>query len=153
MSYTNHDGNLSAIAEPNGPALSEATRLMQESKFAEKEPTHDAIEELIRMVEVAEETTESKVELKEAAPEKASIIPPVLPITNKVYGRYSSRLDPFELELRVDIDGPNALQKISGDYYQVSGQTKTYFGSFIVDSISKSVANGYITVTGTANTT
>jgi hypothetical protein len=153
MSYTNHDGNLTSLAEPNGPALSEATQLMQEPKLGEKEIVQDPIDELIRMVDVIDETAEAKQEAKEGAPEKVAAIPPILPITNKVSGRYTSRLGAFELELRVDIDGPTALQKVSGDYYQISGLTKTYFGSFVVESISKTTVNGIITISGTANTT
>jgi len=53
----------------------------------------------------------------------------------------------------VDIDGATALQKVSGDYYMISGQTKSYFGSFIADSISTTIVNGIITITGNTATT
>lgn len=155
MSYMNHDGSPAAIAEPNGPALSEVTPVLRKTRPAEKEDfPPDEMKELLQMIERTDESPETVTEAEEAVGEAAPIAPPVIPIIkNKVYGRYRAQLGTFELELRVDIDGANPLQKVSGDYYQVSGQTKTYFGSFIVDSISKTIANGFITITGTANTT
>jgi hypothetical protein len=154
MSYTNHDGNPATIAEPNGPALTEATHVLRKSKPAKKEPTPDEMDELLQMMEMSEETAEAKTETEEGIAEAGVLPIPVIPIIkNKVYGRYRAQSGSFELELRVDVDGVNPLQRVSGDYYQVLGQTKTYFGSFIVDSISKTITNGIITITGTANTT
>ena len=150
MSHTNHDGNMAATAEPTGPLSFESSQQLRDTRLVEKEGKQDEIDELLQMMEMTEEITEIKTDADEGGIEKAVIPVPV--IKNKVYGRYSARLGTFELELRVDIDGASPLQKISGDYYQISGQTKTYFGSFMVDSITKTIVNGYITITGTANT-
>jgi hypothetical protein len=154
MSYFNHDGNPAAIAEPNGPAMTEATPAIRKSKPAEKENKPDEIDELLQMMEFSDETTEATMEAEENFAEAGALPLPVIPIIkNKVYGRYRANSGSFELELRVDVDGANALQKISGDYYQILGQTKSYFGSFMVDSITKTIVNGIITITGIANTT
>jgi hypothetical protein len=154
MSYVSHDGNPATVAEPNGPALSEAAPVLRKSKQAKQESTPDEMDELLQMMEMGEEITEATTETEEGIAEAGVLPVPVIPIIkNKVYGRYRALSGSFELELRVDVDGVNALQKVSGDYYQVLGQTKTYFGSFIVDSISKTIANGIITITGTATTT
>ncbi|MDB5191696.1 MAG: hypothetical protein JWQ96_1259 [Segetibacter sp.] len=81
-------------------------------------------------------------------------VPPIIIIAkNQVYGSYKGVLASFELELRVDIDGPKPLNKLSGDFYSISGSTKTYFGSFIVATISKTIVGGIITVQGIAQTT
>lgn len=153
MSYSNHNGH-STIVEPSGPALLEGSQFLREANPAEQESATDEIDELLQMMQMTEETTETKSETEEQAQEKAAAIPiPIIPIVNKVFGRYRAQLGSFELELRVDIDGSTPLQKVSGDFYQLSGQTKIYFGSFTVDSILKTTANGVITVTGTANTT
>jgi len=74
-------------------------------------------------------------------------------VKNKVYGTYTSASGSFRLELRVDIDGPTPLKKVSGDFYSVSGATVTYFGSFVAHSVTVTTLNGVITVTGTVQTT
>ena len=56
----------------------------------------------------------------------ATIVPgPITLVKNAVYGSYRGSSGSFELELRVDIDGPTPLYKVSGDYYSVTGYTKT----------------------------
>jgi len=158
MSYLNHDGHSATLSEPNAGLLQETAHPTQKRMRggpAEHEP--DEIDALLSMSDRFEEVHET-ARLEESRPIEtgvpASLTPPVIPLPkNKVYGRYRAQSGVFELELRVDIDGPNPLQKISGDYYQISGQTKSYFGSFIVDGITKTIANGVITITGVANTT
>ena len=154
MSYSNHDGHSATIAEPNGPSTTEATPALRKSRPAEKQNKPDEMDELLQMMEMNDETSEATTEMQESVVEAGVL--PILPIPfikNKVFGRYRAQLGSFELELRVDIDGANALQKVSGDYYQMLGLTKTYFGSFMVDSISKTIVNGIIIITGTASTT
>lgn len=51
-----------------------------------------------------------------------------------VSGRYFRRTGTFPLEVRVDVDGRRPLKRLSGDFYQVSGRTTKYLGSFIVNS-------------------
>jgi hypothetical protein len=158
MSYHNHDGHSATLTEPNGPALSEATpSTSKKTKIQSIEkPDNDEIDQLMGLMAFDEEFQENATDTLESGEDSgvtAAIAPiPVIPITNKVYGRYRAQLGSFELELRVDIDGVSPLQKISGDYYQINGQTKSYYGSFIVDSITKTIANGVITVSGVANT-
>lgn len=158
MSYHNHDGHSATLTEPNGPALSEATpSTSKKTKIQTIEKSeNDEIDQLMGLMAFDEEIKENATDTAEAGEDSgvtSAVAPiPVIPITNKVYGRYRAQLGSFELELRVDIDGVSPLQKISGDYYQVNGQTKSYYGSFIVDSITKTIANGVITVSGIANT-
>jgi len=77
-------------------------------------------------------------ELQAAAPPGATplpVLPVPLPIrTRNVTGRYRGRVGGFELETRVDLDGAHPLNKLSGDFFSISGGTTTYFGSFIVQS-------------------
>jgi hypothetical protein len=158
MSYHNHDGHSATLTEPNGPALSEATpSTSKKTKIQTIEKSeNDEIDQLMGLMAFDEEIKENATDTAEAGEDSgvtSAVAPiPVIPITNKVYGRYRAQLGSFELELRVDLDGVSPLQKISGDYYQVNGQTKSYYGSFIVDSITKTIANGVITVSGIANT-
>ena len=48
-------------------------------------------------------------------------IPPVPILKRKVYGRYRSSGTPYQVELRVDVDGPSPTMRISADYYAISG--------------------------------
>ncbi len=70
-----------------------------------------------------------------------------------VSGRYVSCPRPWELTVRVDIDGRNPKKKVSGDYFRVSGKTKVYFGSFIVHSPAIYVSSTMVTIIGVATTT
>src|SRR5574341_23983 len=49
-----------------------------------------------------------------------------------VSGRYRSAAIGFQLELRVDVDRTRPTHHVSGDFFSISGATKSYFGSFIV---------------------
>jgi hypothetical protein len=40
------------------------------------------------------------------------------------------------------------LRKVSGDFYQISGGTTTYYGSFIVDTITVTATPAIITIEG-----
>ena len=73
--------------------------------------------------------------------------------THRVSGRYKSCPRPWELELRVDVDGVRPMRCVSGDYFHHSGSTVSYFGSFIVNAPTISVSTNYVIITGTANTT
>jgi hypothetical protein len=70
-----------------------------------------------------------------AAPAEAEAVTavPVIPIAFRmVSGRYVATTGSFRVELRVDVDRAHAMNKVSGDFFTVSGSTVTYFGSFIV---------------------
>lgn len=79
-------------------------------------------------------------------------IPPII-IRRLVSGRYRGTIGRWQLELRVDVDGNRPMKRVSGDFYQVSGATTTYFGSFRVDAISLSVTDTLATIQGVAATT
>nr|BFE87907.1 hypothetical protein GCM10020093_105080 [Planobispora longispora] len=47
-------------------------------------------------------------------------------------GRYRSGGQGYQLELRVDVDGTRPQNRVSADFFSISGSTVSYFGSFIV---------------------
>ena len=49
-----------------------------------------------------------------------------------VHGRYHSGGPGLELELRVDVEGARPMNRVSGDFFQTSGGTTAYVGSFVV---------------------
>ena len=54
----------------------------------------------------------------------------------QVRGRYRGTTVGWQLELRVDVDGPRPMDRVSGDFFSTSGSTTSYFGSFIVEGAS-----------------
>jgi hypothetical protein len=75
-------------------------------------------------------------------------IPPFPLPMRPVSGRYRSGTTPFQLELRVDVDRARPTRRISGDFYQIAGGTKNYFGSFVVHAPTLSVTPTLVTITG-----
>jgi hypothetical protein len=74
---------------------------------------------------------------------------PILPfLKRKVYGRYRSAGTPYQVELRVDVDGPSPTMRVSADYFSVSGATVSYFGSMRVDAASVAVTPTHVIVKG-----
>jgi hypothetical protein len=67
---------------------------------------------------------------------------------NTVSGRYQGYRPSFQLELRVDVDGNRPMNRLSGDFYQISGGTVFYFGSFVINSVTINVTDTTITVQG-----
>ncbi|MBT1076899.1 hypothetical protein [Geobacter grbiciae] len=78
-------------------------------------------------------------------------IPPPILRKRPVSGRYRSSGAPWILELRVDVDRTRPMNRVSGDFYQVSGATVSYFGSFVVSSPTVSVSTTTVTITGTGS--
>ena len=76
-------------------------------------------------------------------------ISPVLIVKRAVSGRYRSQGTPFQLELRVDVDGKRPMMRLSGDYYQISGGTTTYFGSMVVTAPTVTVTATQVVIQGT----
>ncbi len=70
----------------------------------------------------------------------------------RVSGRYRSGVDVYQMELRVDADGFLPMLRLSGDYFQPTGSTLTYFGSWVVNSVSLNVADWVVIITGEAQT-
>jgi hypothetical protein len=66
-------------------------------------------------------------------------------MNQKISGRYrgivsnpsESRVKKTELELRVDIDGPNSLNVISGDFYEKTNNIREYLNSFRFERVKK----------------
>ena len=88
--------------------------------------------------------------------EKATALPlpplppfPPIPLAKRpVSGRYRGTLGAFQLELRVDVDRTRPLNRLSADFFQISGGTTSYFGSFTVNSPTVSVTSTQVTVRG-----
>jgi hypothetical protein len=76
-------------------------------------------------------------------------LPLPIPIIKKaVSGCYKGALGSFQVELRVDVDRGRTMKRVSGDFYQTVGNTKTYFGSFTVDSPTITVTTTRIIARG-----
>ena len=74
---------------------------------------------------------------------------PPIPL-RPVSGRYRGRLDPFEIELRIDIDGPRPTYRVSADYaYAGTGEAR---GSLRVDRPHVTTTASQIVITGMATT-
>ena len=79
---------------------------------------------------------------------------PIKPLLKRpVSGRYRGTLGAFQLELRVDVDRTRPLKRVSGDFFQVSGGTTAYFGSFVVNSPAITATASLITIKGLGNFT
>jgi hypothetical protein len=111
----------------------------------EASATQDDVEELdLRIslgdgaVEAPEAIEEEAPALEEEAAAEAEMPPaPAVPIVlrkRRVRGRYRSAGAGFQLELKVDVDGARPMKRVSGDFFQTSGSTTMYFGSFIVNA-------------------
>ncbi len=75
-------------------------------------------------------------------------ITPIPILKRKVYGRYRSTGTPYQVELRVDVDGPSPTMRISADYYAISGATVSYFGSMRVDAPIVSITASHVVIKG-----
>lgn len=66
-----------------------------------------------------------------------------------VSGRYRGRRHGFEVQLRVDVDGPRRpMNRVSADYYRISGNGTTYAGSMRVDAPVVKDNGTQVTITG-----
>ena len=70
--------------------------------------------------------------------------PPLPFLQRKVHGRYRSTGAPYQVELRVDVDGPSPTMRISADYYAISGATVSYFGSMRVDAPAVAITASHV---------
>ena len=167
MSYLQTNGHTNALAEPNSPTQSSVaasitgtfptpqkarTFIKEEKELAEKRkrPVFREQEETLTPT-----LNEPEIEMEEGIETAEMMVEKQIPLViekNKVFGRYTGQFGPFEMVLRIDIDGFNPLLKVSGDYFLISGQTKSYFGSFLADSITAKVVDGMITINTTAKT-
>jgi hypothetical protein len=100
--------------------------------------------------EEAMEAEPTAIEEEEAAEPEAPPAPhvPVARKKRRVRGRYHSGGTGFQLELRVDVDGVRPMRRVSGDFFQTSGGTTTYFGSFVVNAPTIITTATQVTVEG-----
>jgi hypothetical protein len=68
-----------------------------------------------------------------------------------ISGRYRGHAPGLEVELRVDVDGPRSLARVSGDLFKISGATTRYLGTFVVAAPSLAEAGGQLTIEGAGN--
>jgi hypothetical protein len=91
-------------------------------------------------------------------PETQAGLPPFNPIPRPfppfpiarlaVSGRYRGVLGSFELELRVDVDRNRPLNKVSGDFFQIIGAVKNYYGSFVINTPTISYSSTLVNIEG-----
>lgn len=85
----------------------------------------------------AEAIEEEAVAAAEAERAEMEALParrlPAIRAKRLVRGRYRSAAIGFQLELRVDVGGSRPTNRVSGDFFQVTGGTTKYFGSFVVN--------------------
>ena len=75
------------------------------------------------------------------------------PLLTLVSGRYRGRRNGFEVELRVDIDGPRPMHRASADYFRVQRGKLEYFGSMRVDAPAVTPSPSQVTISGVARST
>ncbi|OQP64525.1 hypothetical protein [Niastella populi] len=155
MSYLQTNGHSNALAEPNSPTLSSVAASIGETfstpatkkvKIGAKEKKELAEKKERPAFREMEETlmaplVEEEIELEEGVEAVELVVEKKVPLPiekNKVFGSYTGRFGPFEIVLRIDIDGFNPLLKVSGDYFLISGQTKPISALFrLIASIPK----------------
>lgn len=85
-------------------------------------------------------------------PQRAEATPlpvPIIPLPKRaVSGTYRSAAVGFQLELRVDVDRSRPTKRLSGDFFSISGATKSYFGSFVVHAPTITTTSSLVTVEG-----
>lgn len=80
-----------------------------------------------------------------------SPLPQPQPITipkRPVSGRYRSSGGFWQLELRVDVDGKRPMKRVSGDFFQTTGGTTTYFGSWVINAPTVTFTTSTVTIEG-----
>jgi hypothetical protein len=89
-----------------------------------------------------------------SAVEPASGSPLAAATASVVSGRYRSAWQSnWQLELRVDVDGWWPTQLLSGDFFQASGATVSYFGSFYASGLSVQATDSQVTAEGNVTST
>lgn len=117
----------------------------------DREITVEELQSILASTAVTAEPTIAAAHPQVAAeqPSTTAALPIPIPLPRRaVSGRYRSAAASFQLELRVDVDGRRPLNEISGDFYQITGGTTTYFGSFIVASPTLTVTPTAVTIKG-----
>ena len=118
-----------------------------------------AVEHLADVLLPAHAEVEPPPESRAAEVAPARAIQPIQPLPavalpmRRVSGRYLGQSGAWRLELRVDVDGVRPLRHVSGDFFQVSGSTVSYFGSFVAPDVTIAVSGTTVTITGVARLT
>lgn len=99
---------------------------------------------------VGQEKEEAVLPVSEEQTSKGAAIRPrpSIIVSGLYVGRGGGGRGRFECHLRIDVDGRIPLRKVSGDFYQLSGGTVTYFGSFVVDTITINLTGSQIIIEG-----
>ncbi|HEV3468964.1 MAG TPA: hypothetical protein VG148_06555, partial [Pyrinomonadaceae bacterium] len=127
--------------------------------FSEKQWTVDEIAQMDEEVGAPEAAAARAVDPSEdsdvpATQPPAEPAPPAQPPAatprRPVSGRYRSSGRPFELELRVDVDGVRPTLRVSGDFFRKSGATTSYSSSFIVNLPTVRASPSLVRIRGSA---
>ncbi|ONI84862.1 hypothetical protein ALI22I_30765 [Saccharothrix sp. ALI-22-I] len=125
-------------ADPSGPSFGSATVA---DRYASDLTTADLLGQ-----------TDGTAQREALAPGAPAAAPIPLPFRT-TSGRYRSQAVGFQLELRIDVDGRRPLRRLSGDYFNISGGTVSYFGSWTVDAVTVTTNATHVKIVGTARTT
>lgn len=105
------------------------------------DPTNGAAADVETILDDIADVEAQVAEQTEEALDGGDISPGGLVMTRRplilvrpVSGRYRGTRGSFQLEVRVDVDGSRPLMRFSGDFFQVSGGTTKYYGSFQVNA-------------------
>src|SRR5262245_319139 len=97
-------------------------------------------------LQVSEPTQGGGIEV-ETVPSAPEVLPTAIAL-RPLSGRYRGTLGAFQLEVRVDVDRRRPMKRISGDFFQVSGGTTSYFGSFTVDAPTITTTTSEVVIKG-----
>lgn len=70
-----------------------------------------------------------------------------------VSGRYYGRDEDVEVELRVDVDGERAMDRVSADYFLIDGDATVYLGSMSIDEPRVQSTPRLLTISGVTRST
>lgn len=159
MFLSDPSGNL---AEDNGQEILEKSNQVSSFITEENEPTAEEISLAEEEIEVEEINENEQQYMDEEISEVSPLIPrripryryyPFFPTKRRVSGCYAGKNSGFKLELRVDVDYSNPQNKVSGDFYTTRGSTLNYWGSFVINVLSKTVTATQVKLKGTAKFT
>jgi hypothetical protein len=137
-----------AVEETDGATAADAAQ--DGAVFVEQPDALAGAEELVEEPTVAGDLDAAALTALGVLPEPAA---PPATVLRPVLGRYRSTGSPFQVELRVDVDGAKPTKRVSADYYSVSGATVTYYGSMKLDTPVVTTTATTVTITGTASYT
>ena len=120
-----------------------------ESELLTESPAREAFTRVAPPAPPALEPTTGAPEAADLAPGAVPQIPIPIPLPlRNVSGAYSGVSGSFELDLRVDVDGSRPMHRVSGDFVAINGATRTYFGSFVVATLTVSNTTAGMVIRG-----